>query len=95
MDEPLRLFVIYDHPTDYPDHYLVRQWLVRRFDPTESVHLKTDIVWAGGVPYLNEPVDPPYTFDDLDSAREHARGHGRVRLARNANDDPKILECWI
>lgn len=95
MDEPLRLFVIYDHPSDFPNHFVVRQWLVRRLDPTESVHRMTSIIWAGGEPYLNEPVDPAYTFDSLDSARAHASGCGRACIARNEKDDPKIVETWI
>ena len=26
----LALWTIYDHPSDYPDHYVARKWLVER-----------------------------------------------------------------
>lgn len=28
MSGELRIYAIYDHPTDYPDNYVVRCWLV-------------------------------------------------------------------
>jgi hypothetical protein len=28
--EVLEMWVIYDHPADYPDHYVVRRWAVVR-----------------------------------------------------------------
>jgi hypothetical protein len=31
---PLEIFVIYDHPRDYPGHFVVRRWLGDR--PTED-----------------------------------------------------------
>ena len=29
-DVPLTIWVIYDHPEDYPDHYVVRQQIVSK-----------------------------------------------------------------
>jgi hypothetical protein len=33
-DGPLEMFVIYDHPLDYPGHFVVRRWLGGK--PTDS-----------------------------------------------------------
>ena len=33
-DGPLELFVVYDHPRDYPGHFVVRRWLGDQ--PTED-----------------------------------------------------------
>ena len=30
-DGPLELFVIYDHPKDYPGHFVVRRWFGTRW----------------------------------------------------------------
>jgi hypothetical protein len=27
-DGPLELFIIYDHPRDYPGHFVVRRWVL-------------------------------------------------------------------
>ena len=29
MSEPLNIWTIYDHPKDYPEHFVVRRWTVR------------------------------------------------------------------
>ena len=33
---PLEMFVVYDHPRDYPAHFVVRRWVIgeRKFSPT-------------------------------------------------------------
>lgn len=33
MSDDLVTYVIYDHPADYPSHYVVRAWLVRAGEP--------------------------------------------------------------
>ena len=33
-DGPLEMFVVYDHPKDYPGHFVVRRWSGDR--PTED-----------------------------------------------------------
>lgn len=95
MSEPLKLFVIYDHPSDFPGNFVVRQWLVRPLEPTECVHLYSQVVWVGDARYVNEPVEPAYTFETLEAARAHASAGGRVCVTRNAEDDPKIVETWL
>ena len=27
LDGPLEMFVVYDHPRDYPGHFVVRRWI--------------------------------------------------------------------
>ena len=44
-----------------------------------------------------EPVAEPdwfYLGDSLDQVRAHVPGHC-VRLERDPNDEPQIVECWI
>jgi hypothetical protein len=41
----LSMWVVYDHPKDFPDHYVARQWLVRAasVSPTTSVVQSDDL----------------------------------------------------
>ena len=67
----LSMWVIYDHPKDYPNSYVARRWELDR--PT------TDII-----------VCPR-----LDAIRHEMQIRGLACLARNPNDDSKIVECWV
>lgn len=43
-DEPARglpIWVVYDHPTDWPEHYVARLWEGEQ--PTEHIVLTTDL----------------------------------------------------
>ena len=31
--EPMKVYTIYDHPTDYPEHFVVRTWLILPGEP--------------------------------------------------------------
>lgn len=44
-------WVIYDHPRDYPSHYVVRRWLVGRegVQPTPDIWLRPDLPGARAV----------------------------------------------
>lgn len=55
---PLQQWVIYDHPTDYPDSVVVRCWHIFRdgtFGPTGEVWLRDDIEGAREVINANYP----------------------------------------
>lgn len=43
----LVIWTIYDHPLDYPDHYVARKWLIgRKYDEpeaTDEILLDTDL----------------------------------------------------
>lgn len=67
----LPIWVVYDHPLDWPDHYVARLWVGER--PTGDMVL---------------------TFS-LDALREHLADQGFVRLDRNKEDDPVIVETWL
>jgi hypothetical protein len=45
MNPVLRMWVVYDHPTDMPDHYVARLFEVssKGVIPTESVVVSTDL----------------------------------------------------
>lgn len=38
----LSIFAIYDHPTDYPDHFVVREYLISNDNvtPLENIYMK-------------------------------------------------------
>ena len=43
-DGPLEMFVIYDHPLDYPGHFVVRRWMGGK--PTEDFAIADSIETA-------------------------------------------------
>jgi hypothetical protein len=77
--ELLAYFVIYRHPADYPEGYVVRRWTLEkrppRLDPEE-------------VPGQAWPVAT------LEAARALVP-EGLARFTRAPNDDPAILETWL
>jgi hypothetical protein len=70
----LPMFVVYDHPSDHPDHYVARLWVTLPEAAPTNVLLK---------------------HPDLDVIRDELERLGLAHLARQAADDPKILETWI
>jgi hypothetical protein len=66
------MWTIYDHPRDYPKHFVVRRW------------------------YGLIPDGEPMLCDTLTAAREYiAEQGGCVPIARDATDDPVIIETWL
>lgn len=45
MEDPLRIWTLYDHPKDYPQGYVVRQWVVtaKGEQPTATI-IQSDAV---------------------------------------------------
>ena len=41
MNFELNIWVIYDHPTDYPDTYVARRWVGEK--PTDDILLSPDL----------------------------------------------------
>lgn len=75
--QPLQLYVVYDHPSDFPDHYVVRRMLIKDGETA---------------------FDQKYFFqsDNLDTIRHHLVFElGLVRMERDVNDDPVILETYV
>lgn len=76
-------YVIYDHPRDHPDYYVVRPWDAH---PGESAPRPR--IAPNGQPVCG-------LFAKLDNARAYCAQFGLVLTARAERDDPSILEVWI
>lgn len=83
---PHRFVAIYDHPIDYPNHFVVREWEVRLSPSPDNQNFLAPVMI---------PNDHVHLFEDLDLARELASEGGRTRFTRDRNDDPALLETWI
>lgn len=73
-DNLLYMWVVYDHPADYPDHYVVRTWAT---DGTGNAFADPDVRLA----------------DSLEEVRACFPEH--VRLPRQEDDDPAIVEVYV
>lgn len=47
-EELLVMWSIYDHPSDYPNHFVARRWLIAREGPRPT----TDVLVADGIDRL-------------------------------------------
>lgn len=79
--DAFQMWVVYDHPRDHPDAYVARRWTAVRGQPLAT----GDIIKS----------------PDLEWVRRGVRGHlelagiSPVRLDRQTNDEPQILEVWL
>ncbi len=84
MTACFRVHVVYDNPSDFPGHIVVR-WAEPQSD--------------GTVLYDPEPPKWSYAGRGRDAAlrraREHCEGLWLVRMDRHPSDDPVIVETWI
>lgn len=71
----LPIWVIYDHPKDYPHVFVARRWLVDRRGERATDLLLID--------------------EDLGRLRLEMEQRGLIRLDRQPEDDPVILETWV
>jgi hypothetical protein len=72
-EKPLSLWTICKNPTDYPNKFTARQFVIK---PNEVVTTHNLIV-----------------ENTLEEIRQHMKG--LVRIPRDINDDPVIVEVWI
>jgi hypothetical protein len=79
MSKPIQMFVVYRHPSDYPNQFVVRRWLSGppAFGPD-------------GTP---DP-EPLAVCNTLDEARG-AIPDWCCFIGRYDTDDPAIQEVWI
>lgn len=80
----LQLFVIFDRPLDFPNHYVVR----RQFG----------VWWAEGMPGTGADGVAMDVVPRLANSLAEARAlvpHGLYRQPRQEGDDPFIVECWF
>lgn len=72
-------YVIYRHPLDYPDKYVVRRWLNSGRSPTY---------------YPEEQIFAVEDTAEAARARV-PRGEGYRKVPRHPSWDPVILEAWM
>lgn len=76
MSDPLFMYVVYDHPKDYPENYVVRRGAVR----------------DNGILFVD--AIPTAVAQTLPEARD-AIPFGLVRVDRDPDDDPVVVETWL
>lgn len=74
-------WVVYDHPKDHPDKWVLRRWRVLGGSVPEGV----ERIQADGEAILG---------DSLDDVRKHIP-EGSLNLGRFPGDDPVIHEVWM
>jgi hypothetical protein len=87
-------WVVYAHPRDYADKYVLRRWDLRRISG-EPPHGRGPV---RGDPDSEEPVMVPTDEMALATTLEEIRKQvppGLFRLRRFADDDPCIVEVWV
>lgn len=80
MTERLSMWTVYDHPLDYPDHFVARRFEVGQ--PTEG---------DNGVIRTNDTIKSPY----LQDVRTVLAEAGLACLPRSDGDEPQIIEVWL
>lgn len=74
LQDRLPMFVIYDHPVDFPEEYVARLWVTLPEPIATTLHM---------------------CHAELSVLRDHMQSLGLVRLTRNQEDDPCIVETWM
>lgn len=75
------VWVIYDHPRDHPDYFVVRPW---------------DVIDGKSVPRIAGSGLPVCgLFRKIDDARAYCEQFGLTLLARSPDDDPVVVETWL
>lgn len=77
--DQLTQFVIYDHPTDEPDGYVIRQWIIRRQPPGQAIKPIRGMALKGATLEAVRQAVPP----------------DKVCIGRMPQDDPMIVEVWV
>jgi hypothetical protein len=64
-DRPLDMWVVYDHPTDFPDQYVARRWEVLRDEmPTDDLKQHASLDGLRGLIIAETPCH--YRMDRFD-----------------------------
>lgn len=72
-------FVIYDHPSDFPENFVVRRWLISGGE--DGIRIVHDETWiCSTLAEAREIVATEFP--------------GGYCLGRQADDDPVIVEVW-
>ena len=73
------MWTIYERPTDYPNDYVARRFVVKPKDPPFSEAVPTDTVLV----------------NKLSMLRALFRHWGLVCFPAGPNDEPQIVETWL
>ena len=80
-DGVFSVYVIYDHPRDHPEWWVVRPWDVIGGDSAPRI-AKNGLPVAG-------------LFRELEAARAYCEQFGLTCLPPQPGDDPVIVETWL
>jgi hypothetical protein len=79
MDDVLSMYVVYFNPSDFPGKYVIRRHWVDK-----------------GPPRIRHDQEPAAVEDTLQGVRKKVPNiEYYVRLERDPEDDPSIVEIWI
>jgi len=74
------MWVVYDHPRDFPDDIVVREHWVAASDTADT---ELGVATQARI------------FHDLTTARQWLAEQGLTNIGRYENDDPVISEVWV
>jgi len=79
LTNALPMWTVYDHPTDYPDSFVARKYLITG---GEVAFATNEVVTAPSITAIRKAVQDvmPYVL---------------TCLPRDDSDDSKIVECWL
>lgn len=89
MNDPLSMWVIYDHPTDYPDSFIARRWVE---GDRQVVIVDRNMRTMRKDYHATKDIIVTQTLEEL---RKTFKVMGLVCLNRTEDDDPKIVEVWL
>jgi hypothetical protein len=95
VDDGLVGYTLYAHPIDFPDAVVVRPWRVYRRDTAPR--------WPYVRPMHDQYGHVPDTYQhaivglcaSIEEARIPFVARGLVRMGRDPEDDPVIVEVWL
>ena len=73
------MWTVYDHPTDYPDCFVARKFLIT----------------SGGGAWATNEIVTATTLAAIRKAVQAVMPHVVDCFPRDESDDPKIVECWL
>lgn len=83
----LKVWTIYERPQDYPEKFVVREFVVGAKEASAGMP-------PGTVQPLQARVEPTAVVDTLEEARA-AIPTGTVRIRRDATDPYAVVESWV
>jgi hypothetical protein len=86
----LSMYVIYERPRDWPESFVVREWVQHRPEVPKPE--------PGTLAIAIIPPAEPGKIVAVRDTLEHARAAvpaGTVNVGREPDDDPKIVEVWL